>query len=66
MVDETNGSFEENAEGEQVRIDGYVELKKSKDPVLDVCPHCGRSAELEPEVYEIPEELGHGMRHKLL
>jgi len=59
-VDVTNGSWDyDPTTGEEVRIDGYVELEVDKPPVKEKCPCCGYENETEEETYKIPEDKGH-------
>lgn len=64
-VDQTNGSFITDREtGEEVRIDGYVELEVDKPAVTETCEHCGHTRIVEEETYKIPEDQGHRVNHE--
>jgi len=54
-VNTTNGSWETNLDGEEERIDGYVELKVLTPAGKCTCNNCGNTHFTTPEVYEIPK-----------
>lgn len=56
-VDQTNGSFERDpVTGEDVRIDGYVELEVDREAVGETCEHCLHTETIEERIYKIPEQ----------
>lgn len=57
-VDLTNGSYEEDESGNQIRIDGYINLEIDIPAKSEECPHCKQIRIIEPERYKIPNE-GH-------
>lgn len=58
-VDQTNGSFEQDPDGNEVRIDGYVELEVDRPETTETCDHCGHTAVVDEVTYKIPEGKGH-------
>jgi len=54
-VNETNGSFDTDENGHEVRIDGYVDLEILKEG--DRCPHCRFT--IGDITYKIPHDAGH-------
>lgn len=51
MVDQTNGSFGIDENGNEIRIDGYIELQILENP--KTCEHCGNL--IGPHRYKIPQ-----------
>jgi len=56
LVDVTNGSYEYDDNGEQVRIDGFIEPEVVKDAPVCTCDSCGHTHALGPAVYVVPSE----------
>jgi hypothetical protein len=50
IVDETNGSFEHDKDGKEIRIDGYIELQVK---AMDVCDKCKAVSNI---IYHIPKK----------
>ena len=57
-VDQTNGSYEYDECGNEVQIDGYIELLLEKEQEYCVCS-CGYKHLKSAPVYKIPEVGGH-------
>lgn len=62
-VDQTNGSYHTCSEtGEEVRIDGFVELEVDREVVSEECPLCGHEKVLEDIRYKTPTHAGHRVK----
>ena len=59
-VDETNGSFDIDSDGNEteLRIDGYVELELDRPAETCTCATCKHVHEAKPATYKVPEEKG--------
>lgn len=55
LVDQTNGSHEINELGEEVRVDGFVELEVATPAKVEKCHCCGHEKVAEEEIYKIPQ-----------
>ena len=65
-VDETNGSYDIDANGNEVRIDGYVELQIKTGAAMHTCS-CGHTHETSAATYVIPPpNVGHHEKHPSL
>lgn len=56
LVDITNGTYEQDEEGNMIRIDGYIELQKKTEALYEECPTCKVSRLLKSATYHIPGE----------
>ena len=54
-VNTTNGSWEDNGRGKQVRIDGYVTLEVDQPPKKCSCSSCGNVHNISTATYKIPK-----------
>jgi hypothetical protein len=54
-VNTTNGSFEIDSDGNENRIDGYVDLEEKTPAVFCTCKECGVQHLKEEATYKIPE-----------
>jgi hypothetical protein len=60
VVDTTNGSFEVDDSGKEVkRIDGYIELEEKEPAVHCQCSGCGNTHVSKEATYKVPEVGGH-------
>lgn len=58
-VDVTNGSFEVNEKGEEVRIDGHINLEILQSEDYCTCEKCDNTHIISPAIYKVPEVGGH-------
>lgn len=54
MVDVTNGSFDVDEHGNEIRIDGYVELEVKIPAPVCTCAACGNAHTTGPTIYKMP------------
>ena len=57
-VDVTNGSWETDEYGDEVRIDGYVEPEVLQPAETCSCPQCGHTHMVGKPIYKIPTSTG--------
>jgi hypothetical protein len=57
-VDVTNGSWDVDECGDEVRIDGYVELEELSPAETCSCPQCGHTHVVSKPTYRIPKNTG--------
>lgn len=56
LVDLTNGSFEYDEEGNEIRIDNYIEPELLVEAPICTCDACGHTHPTGPAIYKIPSE----------